>query len=126
MTLSTWIAVAVAGAIGAPLRYLLDGFVQVRMSGDLPWGTFVVNVTGSFVLGFVTGLAVGGTISRFETSMLGTGLCGAFTTFSTFSFESARLADVGDVRGALINTVGSAGVGLGAATLGLVMASTFT
>ena len=52
------LAVALAGAIGAPARYLVDGFVQARSSGERPFGTFVVNVTGSFVLGFLTGLAL--------------------------------------------------------------------
>ena len=80
---------------GAPARYLVDGFVQDRTRGDLPWGTFVVNVTGSLLLGVVTGLALGGHLGDLGKDMAGTGFCGAFTTCSTFTFELTRLAEEG-------------------------------
>jgi len=114
-----WLEVAVAGAIGAPARYLLDGFVQDRVSDDEPWGTFVVNIVGSFLLGLVTGLGLHAHLSDAATATLGTGFCGAFTTFSTFSFESSRLLESGDWRGAAISVTGSLAVGLAAAGTGL-------
>ncbi len=121
MTLWLWIEVAVAGAIGAPARYLLDGFVQDRVSGDLPWGTFTVNMTGSFLLGLLTGLGLHAELSDAATTALGTGFCGAFTTFSTFTFESGRLIEVGDWRAAVVNVIGSLAVGLVAAAAGLAL-----
>lgn len=119
MTPLVWLEVAVAGSIGAPARYLLDGFVQDRVTGDLPWGTFMVNIVGSFLLGLLTGLGLHAQLSDAATEALGTGFCGAFTTFSTFSFESGRLLEVGDWRGATINVIGSLAVGLAAAGVGL-------
>lgn len=123
MSVLAWIGVAVAGAAGAPARYLLDGFVQDRTRGELPWGTFVVNVTGSFLLGVVTGLALGGHLGDLGKDMAGTGFCGAFTTFSTFTFELTRLAEEG--RWAEAGRVAGASivVGLAAAALGLALAT---
>lgn len=121
MTPATWITVVVAGAIGAPLRYLLDGFVQDRTRGTWPWGTFAVNMTGSFVLGALTGLGSHAQLSGPVVATLGTGFCGALTTFSTFGFESSRLIEVGDWRGAATNVVGSLAVGLLAAAAGLAI-----
>lgn len=121
MTPIIWLEVAIAGAIGAPARYLLDGFVQDRVSGDLPWGTFAVNISGSFLLGLVTGLGLHAQLSDAATTALGTGFCGAFTTFSTFTFETSRLIESGDRRGAAINVAGSLAVGLIGAGLGLAI-----
>jgi CrcB protein len=87
--------VAVAGAVGAPCRYLLDGFVQDRTEGVFPWGTFVVNISGSLLLGFLTGLALYHAFGGAPRVWLGTGFCGAYTTFSTFTFESVRLLEEG-------------------------------
>jgi CrcB protein len=116
-----WLEVAVAGSIGAPARYLLDGFVQDRVTGDLPWGTFVVNVVGSLLLGLFTGLGLHAHLSDATTTTLGTGFCGAFTTFSTFTFESSRLIEAGDWRGAAIDVIGSLAIGLVAAAVGLAV-----
>lgn len=121
MTPIVWLSVALAGAVGAPARYLLDGFVQDRVSGDLPWGTFAVNIIGSFILGLLTGLGLHAHLSHDMTSTLGTGFCGALTTFSTFTFESSRLIEDGDWRAAAINVFGSLAVGLTAAVLGLTL-----
>jgi len=118
-----WVGFVVAGAIGAPARYLLDGFVQDRTGGAYPWGTFAVNASGSFVLGVITGLAVHHGLPPAARTILGTGLCGAYTTFSTFSFETVRLVEEGDTVDAARNVVASLAVGLGAAALGLFLAS---
>lgn len=123
MSVVAWIGIIVAGAIGAPARYLLDGFVQDRVSGDLPWGTFTVNIIGSFILGTLVGLGLHADLGSGTTAVLGTGFCGALTTFSTFSYESSRLIEAGDWRAAGINVTGSLLAGLAAASLGLAVAS---
>jgi fluoride exporter len=111
----------VAGAIGAVSRYLADGWIQARASGPLPWGTFVINVAGSFILGLVSGLAQYHGLGPLPTTVVGIGFCGAFTTFSTFSYESVRLLERGDVTQAATNTIGSVVIGLAAAGLALAL-----
>ena len=123
MTPLVWVAFVVAGAVGAPARYLLDGFVQDRTEGAYPWGTFAVNASGSFILGVITSLALHHGLSPAARTVLGTGLCGAYTTFSTFSFETVRLVEEGDAADAVRNVVASLAVGLAAAGLGLYLAS---
>lgn len=113
MSLPDVLLVALGAAVGAPLRYLVDRAVQRRTPGAFPWGTFTVNVAGSFVLGVVAaaGSAPAGLL-------VGVGWCGAFTTFSTFGHETERLAASGSELTALLNAVGSVAAGLGAAALG--------
>jgi fluoride exporter len=106
--------VLLGGAIGAPLRYLTDLFVQSRRDSVFPWGTFIVNVTGSLVLGVVAGLATGLTLPSWVLPLVGTGLCGALTTFSTFGYETIRLLEEGSTLAAATNSLASLGVGLGA------------
>jgi CrcB protein len=110
--------VAIGAAIGAPLRYLIDRAVQSRQGSTFPWGTFTVNVVGSTLLGFLVGLPA----SHALTALLGTGFCGALTTYSTFSFETLKLARTGDRTLAAANAIGSVLAGLGAAYLGLLLA----
>jgi CrcB protein len=110
-----------AGALGALARYLLDGFAQRRTRGVFPWGTFVVNMSGSFILGLITGWALYHGLANFPRVVLGTGLCGAFTTFSTFSYETVRLLEEGSVLESSLNAACSVGVGLAAAGAGLAL-----
>ena len=121
--MTTWIGIAVAGAIGAPCRYLLDGLVQDRTSGAFPWGTFVVNMTGSLLLGFLTGLALYHAFPSTPRIILGTGFCGAYTTFSTWTFETVRLLEDGDVTEAVANAGVGLVVGLAAAGAGMALAA---
>lgn len=123
MTASTLAGLVVAGALGAPSRFLLDGFVQDRAAGAFPWGTFVVNVTGSFALGVVTGLALYHAFPDTPRIWLGTGFCGAYTTFSTFTFETIRLLEEGAVADAMLNVAASIVVGAAAAAAGLALAA---
>jgi fluoride exporter len=116
-------ALLVAGAIGAPTRYLVDGFVQDRVRGVFPWGTFVINVSGSLLLGFVTGLALYHGLGDLPQTAIGTGFCGAYTTFSTFSYETVRLLEEGSVGLAAGNAFGSVIAGLAAAAAGLAIAA---
>jgi CrcB protein len=109
----------IGGALGAPARYLVDGWIEPRVRSVFPWGTFVVNVTGSFVLGVVTGLALYHGLGDVPRAAIATGFCGAYTTFSTFSYETVLLVETSEHRRAVANVVGSVTVGLVAAGLGL-------
>jgi CrcB protein len=114
----TALLVVLGAAVGAPLRYLTDLAVQSVHSTDAPWGTFVVNVVGSFVLGLVAGGVAAGGLPPAVSALVGTGFCGALTTFSTFGYETVRLARDGAVRIALGNVVLSVGTGLLACAAG--------
>ena len=113
----------VAGAVGAPCRYLLDGYVQDRSEGAFPWGTFVVNMTGSLLLGLITGAALYHAFPGTPKVWLGTGFCGAYTTFSTFTFEAVRLLEEGDMSDALSNVGASVLAGTLCAAAGLALAA---
>ncbi|MEV0844364.1 fluoride efflux transporter CrcB [Streptomyces sp. NPDC049954] len=113
--------VALGAAVGAPLRYLTDRSVQSRHSGVFPWGTLCVNVAGSLVLGIVTGASLSGLAGERVRLLLGTGLCGALTTYSTFSYETLRLTETGARFYAAANVLASVAAGIGAATLGYVL-----
>jgi CrcB protein len=110
----TWVAVGVVGAVGALLRFHVDGFVQRRTALDLPLGTLVVNLSGSFCLGLLDGLSVTGDTLL----VVGTGLIGSYTTFSTWMLESHRLAEEGEGRVAAANLVLSLAGGILAALAG--------
>jgi CrcB protein len=117
-----WVLVVVGAMAGAPLRYLTDRTVQAKHDTVFPWGTFAVNVVGSFVLGLITGAVSAGAASSHLQLLLGTGLCGALTTYSTFSYETLRLAEQGARFFAAANVVVSVVAGLGAAFTGVVLA----
>ncbi|HEX4217530.1 MAG TPA: fluoride efflux transporter CrcB [Acidimicrobiales bacterium] len=118
-----WLAIAVAGAIGAPLRYMIDGAVSGRARSTFPMGTFVVNMSGSFVLGLITGLVLYHAFPADGRLVIGLGLIGAYTTFSTFTFEAASLIERREVRLAALNIGGSVVVGAAAAAAGLALAA---
>jgi CrcB protein len=109
--------VIAGAAVGAPLRFATDRIVQSRHATGFPWGTFTVNVVGSFVLGVVVGAAA----SPWLTALVGTGFCGALTTYSTFGYETVQLAAGGSRVFAVFNALGSIMAGLGAAGLGLAI-----
>jgi CrcB protein len=114
--------VVLGGAIGAPLRYLIDLIVQSRHDNAFPMGTFLVNVVGSLVLGLTAGL-VSHTASPWVFSLVGTGFCGALTTFSTFTYETVRLIEERAAVQALVNGLASVAVALGACAVGYAVAS---
>ncbi|HEX4790311.1 MAG TPA: fluoride efflux transporter CrcB [Actinospica sp.] len=116
------LGVGLAAALGALARFLLDQAVGRRLESGLPWGTWVINVSGSFVLGLVTGLALHHGLPASTVSLLGTGICGGYTTFSTFSVETVRLAEDGSYVEAAANIGGSLAAGLLAAAAGLGLA----
>ncbi|OUC93009.1 fluoride efflux transporter CrcB [Streptosporangium minutum] len=117
-----WLLVLLGGAVGAPLRYLTDRAVQARHDTVFPWGTFTVNVTGSMILGVLAGAVLAGAVGNAAQLLLGTGLCGALTTYSTFSYETLRLAETGAVFLAVANVAASVVAGLGAVFIGLTLA----
>lgn len=110
----TALVVLLGGAIGAPARYLTDVIVQSRHRAPMPWGTFTVNIAGSFVLGLVGGAAPAAWMS----SLIGTGFCGALTTYSTFGFETVRLLEERKPQVAATYVVVSLLVGLAAVSVG--------
>ena len=118
-----WVAFIAAAAIGAPLRYLVDGYVGDRVEGAFPWGTLVVNASGSLLLGVLSGLALYHAFPRSPKVILGTGFCGAYTTFSTFSFETVRLVEEGAVGAAFRNAAATLGICAAAGALGLALAA---
>jgi CrcB protein len=117
-----WLLVVAGGMIGAPLRFLTDRAVQVRHDTVFPWGTFAVNVVGCLLLGLVTGAVTAGAASSRLQLLLGTGLSGALTTYSTFSYETLRLAEDGAKFFAVVNVVASVVAGLGAVFVGIAFA----
>jgi CrcB protein len=119
----TVLSVMVAGGLGAVLRYLVDHLVQRRAGSEFPVGTLVINLSGSFVLGILTASALHHGVSATWLTVVGTGLIGAYTTFSTFTFDSVRLAEADRWGLSLLNVAASIGLGLGAAGLGLALGS---
>lgn len=122
-----WVVVAlsVAGGLGAVVRFVLDGFVKARVRIDYPLGTLLINLSGSFLLGVVTGLALAHALPQEWRLILGTGFLGGYTTFSTASFETVRLAQDGRWRSALFNGLGMLVGALLAAAFGLWIGGLF-
>ena len=118
-----WVGFVIAAAVGAPLRYLVDGAIAERTEGVFPWGTFVINASGSLVLGVLTGLGLYHAFPKVPKVILGTGFCGSYTTFSTFTYETVELLEEGAVNEAARNAFGTLLVGAGAAALGLALAA---
>lgn len=113
------VLVAVGGGAGAALRFVLDGIAKGRSRARIPLGTLVINVSGSLVLGYLTGLGGAGVLSGGIVSVLGTGMMGGYTTFSTASVETVQLFRTGHHRLAVLNGLGMLVVSVGAAALGL-------
>jgi CrcB protein len=114
--LGLWAGVGVLGGLGALARVLLDGLVSEWGGGRLPAGTLLVNLTGAAVLGLLSGLALHGHAYL----LAGTAVVGSYTTFSTWMFESHRLAEDGWLALALMNVAASLALGVAAAELGRV------
>lgn len=120
--MSLALLVSIAAGLGAVARYLLDTVIQHRHRGNFPLGTLTINLVGSFVLGFVTGLATHHGLSSRTMIVVGVGFCGGFTTFSTWMWESLVLVQTRAVRAAMLNTFGTLLLGLVAAGAGLGLA----
>jgi len=112
--------VIAGAAVGAPLRYLTDRAIQARHDSVFPWGTLTVNVVGSLILGILTGAVTAGASPQVQLAV-GTGFCGALTTYSTFSYETLRLLEDDARLFAAVNVVASIVAGLVAAFLGVAI-----
>jgi fluoride exporter len=115
-----WIAFLMASATGAVARHVLDGWVRDRTGDRLPWGILAVNLSGCLLAGVVFGLGLddpGGT----PRTIVATGGLGAYTTFSTFTVDTVRLAQEGELRAAARNVAGTVGAGLAATSAGLAL-----
>ena len=118
MTLA--LVVGLAGAVGAVARYLVDGAVQDRSAGPFPFGTLAVNVVGSLILGFLAGYTLSHAGGRTAKTIIGTGFCGALTTWSTASWETVRLTEEGAVSTAVAFTVVNVVASFAAAAVGII------
>jgi CrcB protein len=116
------LGVALAAGLGAVARYLLDQFVQRRSRGDFPYGTLVINVSGSLLLGLVLGLAMHHGLTNTPTAVIGVGFAGGYTTLSTWAYETLVLVEERQYSRAVVNVVASAGLGLAAAAAGFGLA----
>lgn len=123
MSLIAWVGFVAAGAAGAVVRSLVDDAVSARLGRSFPWGTLVINVTGSFVLGLITGLVLFHSFPATLKVIAGTGFCGAYTTFSTFTYETVRLFEDGSLDKAIRYAAGSLLLGTAAAAVGLAAAA---
>lgn len=119
MTGSELIGIGAAGALGAPARHAIDAAISRRRNDALPVGIFVINVTGSLLLGLIAGAALYHGFGGAPRAWLGTGFCGAYTTFSTFGLQTVGLVELGDRRAAGTYAVASTVIGLAAAATGL-------
>jgi CrcB protein len=119
----TVLLVLVGGALGAPLRYLTDLFVQSWHDSVFPWGTFTVNAVGSLVLGATAGAVAAADGPAWALTLVGTGFCGALTTFSTFGYEAVQLVEEGSLVQAGLNTAASIVVAFGACAAGWALAA---
>ena len=126
MPLVLYLAVAAGGALGTVLRYAISGLVAVRFGETFPWGTLIINVTGSFVIGFFATLTgpdgrflVSGAIRQFVM----VGICGGYTTFSSFSLQTLNLMRDGEWMYAGGNVVGSVVLCLAFVWLGAIAAT---
>lgn len=118
----TAVLICVAGGVGAALRLILDGAIRARTTSSYPVGTTVINVTGSFLLGLITGLATSQLLPLPWQLMIGTGFLGGYTTFSTASFETVRLIEDRRYVAAALNGLGMLLICTAAAAFGFAAA----
>lgn len=122
MTPALFLLLSVAGGVGSALRLLVDGVVRDVAGSRLPWGTALINLSGSFLLGVLTGLVTRG-LPLEVLAVLGTGLLGGYTTFSTASVETVRLVKQRRFAASLLYSVGTLVLAVGAGLGGLALTS---
>lgn len=123
MTPLVFVALALAGGLGAAVRFWLDGAISARLKKPFPFGTAIINISGSLVLGALTGAAAAFLVSESVALIVGTGFLGAYTTFSTASVETVRLVQQGRWLAGLINGIGMLVLAVAAAALGWALTS---
>jgi fluoride exporter len=112
------------GVIGTLLRYWLGGWIHSWSGTWLPWGTFAINIIGSFILGFAMRTFDHALVTPELRAFVTIGLCGSFTTFSTYTYETFVLAQEGEWLRAGLYSVGSLALGLIGLVLGVALAAT--
>ena len=125
MTLGVFILLALAGGVGAAVRFWVDGLIRSRLKTAFPWATTIINVTGSLVLGLLTGLTTAHLVSSDLSLILGTGFLGGYTTFSTASYETVQLLKQKRYAHAFISGVGMLVACVAMAGFGLWLGSQF-
>lgn len=117
--ITLWISIF--GGVGAVTRFVSDGLIRTVLGRKFPWATVIINVAGSFMLGILTGLVIyrhwGGNMKL----IFGTGFCGGFTTFSTASFETARLIEERRFVASILQSLGNLSLALIAAAFGILL-----
>lgn len=116
MTIGVFVLIGLAGGVGAASRFVVDGLTRARVALQFPLGTVLINITGSLLLGILTGLLVDDDSLRL---ILGTGFCGGYTTFSTSSYETVDLLRSGRYVAATLNSVGLLLVAVPVAWIGI-------
>lgn len=114
MNMLVWAGVVMIGGAGSVVRFLADGVVASATGRDFPFGTLAINISGAVILGLLTGLALG----QDQALLAGTAAVGSYTTFSTWMFETQRLAEERQHRKAAVNVIASLVLGVAAAALG--------
>ncbi len=115
----TVILLALAGGVGAAVRFVVDGLIRARLNTAFPWGTVVINISGSLLLGALAGFVMRGQAPESLLLVLGTGFLGGYTTFSTASLETIRLVQSGRTALAIINGLGTMALSVLAAAAGV-------
>jgi len=123
MTPLIFLLVAVAGGLGAATRFLFDGLLRSKLKTAYPWATTIINVSGSLVLGFITGLTLTHLLPTDLSVVIGAGFLGGYTTFSTASSETVQLIKQGRYGWSLASGIGMLVLAVGGAGLGLWLAS---
>jgi len=118
-----FVGLSAAGGVGAALRLLVDGLVRSRSKLSFPLATFLINISGSLLLGLITGLTLARGLPDSVHLVLGAGLLGGYTTFSTASFETVRLVQSRRFGAAVANGPGMLVVAVAAASFGLWIGS---
>lgn len=126
MTTLLFVGVAVAGGVGSALRFVIDGLIRARFATAAPTGIVTINITGSFLLGLITGLALAGSVTEEWRLVLCTGLLGGYTTFSTASLDTVRLLRRRRILAGALHGLGTLVACVAAGGLGLVLADLLT
>lgn len=125
MTPLLFVAVALAGGIGAALRFLVDRAVLARTGGTYPWGITIINLTGSFAIGVVAGLAASSLLSAPWASVWAVGLLGGYTTFSTVTVETALMVNRREWAPAVLNAAAQLVAAVVLAAIGMAVGASF-